>query len=303
MGVCRATTWDQADGDLAAAPRTSARPAKARSRPAQRRWRAGERAGRRLWHGRCSARADAAITMPVPIPAGLCPAAGPQTRPGRDQGRWTVLWMMGLVVLVVSAVVALLWYLNHFEPRKKSAAGAPTPSGWSKACSSTSPPGGRPPGPGAAGGLDGPQAPRAAWPWQRRRRGGGCCARRCGGWPCLDATQATPGQAVRAAAETTRQHDANPQACPRCRTLPRPAPLATPAPCAAEDSSTTDRVWLAVPYFDGSLLMGMYVAALSLQKAAVDALLPPWFLRSQTVRLVVDAVDTRPTRRRAPTAR
>jgi len=26
-----------------------------------------------------------------------------------DRGRWTVLWMMGLVVLVVSAVMALVW--------------------------------------------------------------------------------------------------------------------------------------------------------------------------------------------------
>ena len=49
----------------------------------------------------------------------------------------------------------------------------------------------------------------------------------------------------------------------------------------------TDRVWLAVPYFDGTRLQGMHVAALSMQQA-VDVLLPPWFLESQTVRLVVD---------------
>ena len=36
-----------------------------------------------------------------------------------DRGRWTVLWMMGLVVLVVSAVMALVWYLNSFETEEE----------------------------------------------------------------------------------------------------------------------------------------------------------------------------------------
>ncbi|MFZ1500338.1 MAG: ATP-binding protein, partial [Giesbergeria sp.] len=60
-------------------------------------------------------------------------------------------------------------------------------------------------------------------------------------------------------------------------------------PMRRTDGSVTDRVWLGVPYFDGSRLVGIYVAQLSMQQA-VQALLPAWFLQSQTVRLVVDAV-------------
>ena len=37
------------------------------------------------------------------------------TRPMTDRSRWTVLWMMGFAVIIVSAVVALVWYLNSFE--------------------------------------------------------------------------------------------------------------------------------------------------------------------------------------------
>lgn len=45
----------------------------------------------------------------------------------------------------------------------------------------------------------------------------------------------------------------------------------------------SDRVWLAVPYFDGTHLQGMHVAALSMQQA-VDGSAPPLDLKLQTVR-------------------
>ena len=57
-----------------------------------------------------------------------------------------------------------------------------------------------------------------------------------------------------------------------------------------------DRVWLAVPYFDGTRLRGMPRGRPVSMRRAVDVLLPPWFLESQTVRLVVD--DAAPPRRR-----
>lgn len=48
-----------------------------------------------------------------------------------------------------------------------------------------------------------------------------------------------------------------------------------------------DRVWLAIPTFDGGRLVGLYLVALSM-RSAVAALLPAWFTDSQEVRLVAD---------------
>jgi two-component system sensor histidine kinase DctS len=51
-------------------------------------------------------------------------------------------------------------------------------------------------------------------------------------------------------------------------------------PMRLADGSVTDRVWLAVPYFDGLHLKGIYVAQLAMRQA-VDALLPGWFCRTR----------------------
>ena len=58
--------------------------------------------------------------MPLPPPApddfALLHAGA---RPPSERGRPTLLWMMGLAVLVVAAVVALVWYLNSFETEEE----------------------------------------------------------------------------------------------------------------------------------------------------------------------------------------
>lgn len=59
-------------------------------------------------------------------------------------------------------------------------------------------------------------------------------------------------------------------------------------PLRDADGGQDGRVWLAVPSFDGARLAGLYVVALSMQQALV-ALLPPWFIAQQQVRIVADA--------------
>lgn len=59
------------------------------------------------------------------------------------------------------------------------------------------------------------------------------------------------------------------------------------------DGSFTDVVWLAVPFFDRGQFVGNYLAALSLERA-VRALVPAWFAQSHSVRLVVDEMEPVP---------
>jgi len=215
-----------------------------------------------------------------------------------DRGRWTVLWMMGLVVLVVSAVMALVWYLNSFETEEEERRRG-ADAQWLEqsvqfhfrrleddlaALARQS-------------ALDGPQALRAAGQGEGDSAPAGMLWRTPGvvlahAWL---ATQGASAGDVRAWQNDQAEHDDNFQALKTLQDIVSGLRRSSYAgPMRRFDGRTTDRVWLAVPYFDGSRLMGIYVAALSTQ-AAVDALLPPWFLQSQTVRLVVDAVDTPPT--------
>ncbi len=51
------------------------------------------------------------------------------------------------------------------------------------------------------------------------------------------------------------------------------------------DGGPTDVVWLAVPFFDRGEFAGNYLAALSLNRA-VQALVPPWYAQNHGVRLI-----------------
>jgi len=212
-----------------------------------------------------------------------------------DRNRRTVLWMMGLAVLIVGAVVALVWYLNHFEneeeERRRGAdaqwlernvqfhfrrleddlaqrARQVAIDGPQALHDATDP-------------ADAPDAVPAGLLW---RAPGVVLAR---AWLAGDA----PGSGDLAAWEQDKA--LNPENHLALQTLQdivgnlRRASYAGPMRLA--DGSVTDRVWLAVPYFDGLHLKGIYVAQLAMRQA-VDALLPGWFLQNQTVRLVVDAV-------------
>jgi two-component system, LuxR family, sensor histidine kinase DctS len=58
-------------------------------------------------------------------------------------------------------------------------------------------------------------------------------------------------------------------------------------PMLEADGTPTDRVWLAVPYFERGQFVGNYVALLSLERA-VAAVVPGWFTQTHVVRLVLD---------------
>ncbi len=59
------------------------------------------------------------------------------------------------------------------------------------------------------------------------------------------------------------------------------------------DGALTDVVWLAVPFFDRGQFVGNYLAALSLNRA-IAALVPTWFAQEHVVRLVTDEVKGPP---------
>lgn len=218
-----------------------------------------------------------------------------QARPslGRDRARRTVLWMMGFAVLIVAAVMALLWYLNTFEAeeeerrrgadaqwleqsvqfhfrrfeddlqvlaRQAALDGTAQRSGQGEAS--------------ASGGLLWRQSGVVlAHGWMPWRPGGGLAA------------------SVPLWTQHWSQHSANQQALSTLQDIARGLRRSTYAgPMRTAQGQATDVVWLAVPYFDGGHYRGMYVAAIGLQNA-LDALVPGWFLRNQTVRLVTDDLD------------
>jgi two-component system sensor histidine kinase DctS len=53
------------------------------------------------------------------------------------------------------------------------------------------------------------------------------------------------------------------------------------------DGTTTDVLWLAVPFFDRGQFAGNYLAAISLERA-VAALVPQWFMQDHQVQLAAD---------------
>ncbi|PWW47792.1 two-component system sensor histidine kinase DctS [Melaminivora alkalimesophila] len=212
-----------------------------------------------------------------------------------DRSRWTVLWMMGVAVLAIAAVVALVWYLNHFETeeeeRRRGAdalwleqsvqfhfrrleddvaqlareAALDGPGAW------------RRPGRGA-GAEDEPSG--LLW------RAPGVVAARV--WL---AERGDDAGDVAAWYEDVARSDHNRQALATAQDIARGLRRASYAgPMRREDGSSTDRVWLVVPYFDGARPMGTYAVALAMERA-VQVLLPPWFLQQQAVRLVVDGAE------------
>ena len=209
------------------------------------------------------------------------------TRQLHDRSRWTVLWMMGLAVLIVAAVVALGWYLNRFESEeeerrqgadaqwleqsvqfhfrrlqddvvqlaRQAALGAPARTG---------------------------AAPQEAPAGLLLRAPGVVTAR---AW-LADEGRSTGDVAVWQA--DALRNAANQQALQTLEDIARGLRRASYAgPMQREDGSSTDLLWLAVPYFDGTRMAGMYVVQIAMREA-VDALLPPWFAQKQGVRLVVD---------------
>lgn len=59
------------------------------------------------------------------------------------------------------------------------------------------------------------------------------------------------------------------------------------------DASLTDVIWLAVPFFERGQFLGNYLAALSLNRA-MAALVPTWFAQNHAVHLVTDELNRPP---------
>ena len=236
--------------------------------------------------------------MPLPPPApddfALLHAGA---RPPSERGRPTLLWMMGLAVLVVAAVVALVWYLNSFETEEEERRRG-ADAQWldqsvqfhfrrleddlaQRARQAA---------------LDGPRSVRRPGQGDADSTPAGLLWRTPGvvlahAWL---ATEGASGGDVAAWQDDLARHPENFQALQTLKDIANGLRRASYAgPMRHADGSTTDHVWLAVPYFDGTHLVGLDVAQISMQHA-VDALLPTWFLDHQAVRLVVDAVEPGP---------
>ena len=223
------------------------------------------------------------------------------TRHAPDRSRWTVLWMMGLAVLIVSAVVALGWYLNRYESEEEERRQG-ADAQWLEQSVQFH-----------FRRLESDVAQLARQAALGRVASGGDAV---GDHSDPLADESSAGLLLRAPGVVTARAwlaeegsssgdvavwqadamggDANQQALQTLEDVARGLRRASYAgPMQRADGASTDRLWLAVPYFDGTHMAGVYVVQLAM-RAAVDALLPPWFARKQGVRLVVDGDQTSP---------
>jgi two-component system, LuxR family, sensor histidine kinase DctS len=212
------------------------------------------------------------------------PAAGLGMVPPRNA--WPGGWVLGFLVLVVGAVVAMVLYLQNFESeeeaRRQAAdaqwleqsvqfhfrrleddlrvmarqASGQTAGGETEALS---------------------QEGRAGMLW---REPGVLLAH---GW-------VDPPHTVGPSPwnEDGARHPQNAQALATMQATTRGLRRSAYAgPMLLADGTPTDHVWLAVPYFERGQFVGNYVALLSLERA-VAAVVPGWFTQSHAVRLVLD---------------
>ncbi len=220
------------------------------------------------------------------------------------RNRITLLWLLGLLGLLVGAVVALLLYLNNFEAEEAARRRA-ADAQWleqsvqfhfrrleddllvlaRQAVLQAATPAGAGPSPNLP-------------PMQ-----GGLLWREPGvvlssGWIAagrLDDARVAPKrwQLDRAA------HPDNAQALTLMQTTTRGLRRAAYAGLMLRpDGTSTDVIWLAVPFFDRGEFAGNYLAAVSLQRA-LAALVPTWFSQDHSVRLESDPATSLAS---APTA-
>ncbi|MBN9329557.1 MAG: hypothetical protein ABT03_11865 [Comamonas sp. SCN 67-35] len=215
---------------------------------------------------------------------------------GERSGRQAAFWMLGLALLTVLTVFALAWYLHRVEvqdeERRRSA-----DAQWleqsvqfhfrrleddlAQRARQLA--------------IDGPQALQTPGQGEADTRPAGLL------WRSLGVVQAQawlaqPGDArgsagdlqawradMASSADNRQQLQLLQDTAAHLRRASYAGPLRGP------DGHQGDRVWLAVPSFDGLRLVGLYVVALSMQEA-LAALLPPWFTDQQQVRIVTDAL-------------
>ena len=204
-----------------------------------------------------------------------------------ERNRWALAWLLGFLVLLVGAVVALVLYLHTFETEEEERRRR-ADAQWleqsvqfhfrrleddmavlARQAAATS-------APLVRGGL--------LW-----REDGVVLAH---GWASAEPQRR--GQVARWEQDWAA-HSANAEALTTQQDISRGLRRATYAgPMRKTNDSMTDVVWLAVPYFERGQFAGNYLAALSMERAA-QALVPDWFEQSQKVRLVVEGMAPTPT--------
>lgn len=219
------------------------------------------------------------------------------TRQHASRNRMALLWLLGLLLLLVGAVVALVLYLNTFEAeedQRRRAADAQwleqsaqfhfrrleddlvvlarqlvlgDAASTSLAAQPATVQGGllwRAPGVVLSHGWLAAGSVQNLWTGPER-------------WP-LDWSA----------------HPANAQALASMQDITRGLRRAAYAgPMRRADGRLGDVVWLAVPFFDRGKFAGNYLAALSMDRA-VQHMVPAWFQLNHGVQLVADEVDVSP---------
>ncbi len=216
-----------------------------------------------------------------------------------DRSRWAMVWMVGFAVLIIATVVALAWYLDRFEKEEEQRRRG-ADAQWLEqsvlfhfrrleddvarlARRAALDDANSLPRPGQAVADDQPTG--LLW-----RSSGVITAH---AW--LAAQGASSGD-VRLWRSLMAEHPSNQQAQQTLLDITSGLHRSHYAgPMRQADGVPGHTIWLAVPYFDGSRLLGTYVAAIAIDRA-LAVLLPSWFLAQQNVRLVVDAAPgQRPT--------
>jgi len=214
-----------------------------------------------------------------------------------SRSRRTLLWLLGLLLLLVGAVITLVLYLNNFEAEEEARRRA-ADAQWLEqsvqfhfrrleddllvlARQSVL-------------GDSNPQSKKAKSPEVQ----GGLLWREPGvvlshGWLAAGLSQDARAGPQRWQLDWAA-HPANAQALATMQDTTRGLRRSAYAGLMQQaDGSLTDVVWLAVPFFDRGQFVGNYLAALSLERA-VRSLVPAWFAQNHSVRLVADDIDATP---------
>lgn len=214
-----------------------------------------------------------------------------------ERSRWAMVWMVGFAMLVIATVVALAWYLDHFEQEEELRRRGADAQWLEQSVlfhfrrleddvarlSQQAALGHAPTLAQPGKGLHDPQPNGLLW----RTPG-----------IILTHTWLTAHAGHNADLPLWREHlQAHPSNRQALNTLLdittglRRSSYAGPMRDAS--GIPGDTLWLAVPYFDGSRLLGNYLVAISIQQT-LNTLLPPWFSAQQSVRLVVDGLPDIP---------
>lgn len=221
------------------------------------------------------------------------------TRSHAERNRRALVWLLGLLVLLVGAVVTLVLYLNTFEREEEERRRAADAQWLEQSVSfhfrrleddlMV---------------LARQAVLGAAQPLPNETNAtsvqGGLLWRQSGvvlshGWLAAGRPN-DPNVAPERWQHDWAAHPANAQALATMQDTTRGLHRSAYAgPMRQSDDALTDVVWLAVPFFERGQFAGNYLAALSMDKAT-QSLVPAWFRQNHAVSLVVDDMQATPPR-------